>query len=96
MTPRKCQDMGIEPTILISTKLGDFNNVCRRITSAIEHPHLSIPENEAGRSRKHYHKLKNHSLMFVSVFASLDGCINESVIPPITCFSERMFLSIKR
>ncbi len=58
--------MGIEAPIPISTKLGDLNNVFRRIVSAAEHPHLSIPETEAGRSRKQYHRLINRSLMFVS------------------------------
>ncbi|XP_023537980.1 mitochondrial Rho GTPase 1-like [Cucurbita pepo subsp. pepo] len=67
---RVSQDMGIEAPIPISTKLGDFNNVFRRIASAAEHPHLSIPETEAGRTRKHYHKLINRSLMFVSVGAA--------------------------
>ena len=58
--------MGIEAPIPISAKLGDLNNVFRRIVSAAEHPHLSIPETEAGRSRKQYHRLINRSLMFVS------------------------------
>lgn len=58
--------MGIEAPIPVSTKLGDFNNVFRRIVSAAEHPHLSIPETEAGKSRKQYHRLVNRSLMFVS------------------------------
>ncbi|GAV63169.1 EF_assoc_1 domain-containing protein/EF_assoc_2 domain-containing protein/Miro domain-containing protein [Cephalotus follicularis] len=68
---RVSQDMGIEAPIPISTKLGDFNNVFRRIISAAEHPHLSIPETEAGRSRKQYHRLINRSLMFVSVGAAV-------------------------
>ncbi|GMG99715.1 hypothetical protein Nepgr_001555 [Nepenthes gracilis] len=68
---RVSQDMGIEAPIPISTKLGDFNNVFRRIVSAAEHPHLSIPETEAGRSRKQYHRLINRSLMFVSVGAAV-------------------------
>ncbi|XP_059652447.1 mitochondrial Rho GTPase 1-like [Cornus florida] len=68
---RVSQDMGIEAPIPISTKLGDFNNVFRRIVTAAEHPHLSIPETEAGRSRKHYHRLINRSLMFVSVGAAV-------------------------
>ncbi|GMP83116.1 hypothetical protein CsSME_00037157 [Camellia sinensis var. sinensis] len=58
--------MGIDAPIPLSTKLGDFNNVFRRIVTAAERPHLSIPETEAGRSRKQYHKLINRSLMFVS------------------------------
>ncbi|CAL5339593.1 unnamed protein product [Camellia sinensis] len=63
---RVSQDMGIEAPIPLSTKLGDFNNVFRRIVSAAEHPHLSIPETEAGKSRKQYNRLINRSLMFVS------------------------------
>lgn len=58
--------MGIEPPIPISSILGDFNNVFRKIVNAAEHPHLSIPETEAGKSRKHYHRLVNRSLMVVS------------------------------
>ncbi|XP_031405323.1 mitochondrial Rho GTPase 1 [Punica granatum] len=68
---RVSQDMGIEAPIPISTRLGDFNNVFRRIVSAAEHPHLSIPETETGRSRKQYHRLVNRSLMFVSVGAAV-------------------------
>lgn len=68
---RVSQDMGIEAPIPISTKLGDFNSVFRRIVSAAERPHLSIPETEAGKSRKQYHRLVNRSLMFVSVGAAV-------------------------
>ncbi|KAK6915568.1 Mitochondrial Rho GTPase 1/3, EF hand associated, type-1 [Dillenia turbinata] len=68
---RVSQDMGIEAPIPISSKLGDFDNVFRRIISAAEHPHLSIPETEAGRSRKQYNRLVNRSLMFVSVGAAV-------------------------
>ncbi|KAM7469313.1 hypothetical protein LguiA_007496 [Lonicera macranthoides] len=68
---RVSQDMGIEAPIPISTKLGDFNYLFRRIVSAAEHPHLSIPETEAGKSRKQYHRLINRSLMFVSVGAAV-------------------------
>ncbi|WRX23340.1 Small GTPase - like 10 [Theobroma cacao] len=60
------QDMGIDAPIPISSKLGDFNNIFRKIVNAAEYPHLSIPETEAGRSRKQYHRLINRSLMFVS------------------------------
>ncbi|KAI8024188.1 Mitochondrial Rho GTPase 1 [Camellia lanceoleosa] len=69
--PGVSQDMGIEAPIPLSTKLGDFNNVFRRIVSAAEHPHLSIPETEAGKSRKQYNRLINRSLMFVSVGAAV-------------------------
>ncbi|KAJ0080118.1 hypothetical protein Patl1_22648 [Pistacia atlantica] len=68
---RVSQDMGIEAPIPISSKLGDFNNIFRRIVVAAEHPHLSIPETEAGRTRKQYHRLINRSLMFVSVGAAV-------------------------
>ncbi|KAK6804936.1 hypothetical protein RDI58_002720 [Solanum bulbocastanum] len=68
---RVSQDLGIEAPIPISTKLGDFSNLFRRIVNAAEHPHLSIPETEAGRSRKQYHRLVNRSLMFVSVGAAV-------------------------
>ncbi|KAF8401667.1 hypothetical protein HHK36_012613 [Tetracentron sinense] len=65
------QNMGIEAPIPVSLKLGDLNNVFRRIVSVAEHPHLSIPETEAGRNRKQYHRLVNRSLMFVSVGAAV-------------------------
>ncbi|KAJ9682024.1 hypothetical protein PVL29_018085 [Vitis rotundifolia] len=68
---RLTQDMGIEPPIPISAKLGDFNTIFRRIIAAAEHPHLSIPETEAGRSRKQYSRLINRSLMVVSVGAAV-------------------------
>jgi Ras family protein T1 len=68
---RVSQDMGIEAPIPISTKLGDFNNLFRRIVNSAEHPHLSIPETEAGKTRKQYHRLINHSLMCVSVGAAV-------------------------
>lgn len=58
--------MGIDAPIPISTKLGDRNNVFEKIVSAAERPHLSIPETEAGRSRKQYRQLVNRSLMIVS------------------------------
>ncbi|CAA2993949.1 mitochondrial Rho GTPase 1 [Olea europaea subsp. europaea] len=68
---RVSQDMGIEAPIPISTKLGDFSNIFQRIISAAEHPHLSIPETAAGKSRKQYHRFVNRSLMFVSVGAAV-------------------------
>lgn len=58
--------MGIDTPIPVSIKLRDFNNVFRRIITAAQHPHLSIPETEAGRNRKHYRRLVNRSLMLVS------------------------------
>ncbi|GLT90297.1 hypothetical protein SLE2022_082390 [Rubroshorea leprosula] len=68
---RVSHNMGIEAPIPISSKLGDFSNIFRRIVSAAEHPHFSIPETEAGRSRKQYHRLINRSLMFISVGAAV-------------------------
>lgn len=68
---RVSQDMGIEAPIPLSTKLGDFSNIFHRIVRAAEHPHLSIPETSAGKSRKQYHRLLNRSLMFISVGAAV-------------------------
>ncbi|XP_042517716.1 mitochondrial Rho GTPase 1-like [Macadamia integrifolia] len=68
---RVSQDMGIEAPITVSIKLGDYNSIFQRIINAAKHPHLSIPETEAGRNRKHYHQLVNRSLMFVSVGAAV-------------------------
>jgi len=65
--------MGIETPIPVSMKLRDFNNLFRRIITAAQHPHLSIPETEAGRNRKQYRRLVNRSLMFVSGIAFLFG-----------------------
>ncbi|ESQ32244.1 hypothetical protein EUTSA_v10003793mg [Eutrema salsugineum] len=67
---RVTQDMGLEPPVSISSKLGDFNNLFRKILTAAQHPHLSIPETEAGKSRKHYNRLINRSLMAVSIGAA--------------------------
>ncbi|XP_019055790.1 PREDICTED: mitochondrial Rho GTPase 1-like [Nelumbo nucifera] len=68
---RVSQDLGIETPIPVSMKLLDFNSIFHDIISVAEHPHLSIPETEAGRNRKHYHQLVNRSLMFVSVGAAV-------------------------
>ncbi|KAJ4967913.1 hypothetical protein NE237_014614 [Protea cynaroides] len=68
---RVSQDMGIEAPIPVSVKLRDYNSIFRRIITAAEHPHLSIPETEAGKNRKHYNRLLNRSLMFVSVGAAV-------------------------
>ncbi|XP_064951042.1 mitochondrial Rho GTPase 1-like isoform X3 [Musa acuminata AAA Group] len=68
---RVSQDMGIETPIPISMKLRDHNDVFRRIVSAAQQPHLSIPETEAGKSRKQYQRLLNRSLTFVSVGAAV-------------------------
>ncbi|KAK1294991.1 Rac-like GTP-binding protein RAC2 [Acorus calamus] len=68
---RVSQDMGIEAPIPVSMKLGDLNNVYRRIINAAQNPHLSIPETEAGRNRKQYRRIVNRSLMVVSVGAAV-------------------------
>uniref|UniRef100_A0A2P2IU31 Mitochondrial Rho GTPase 1-like n=1 Tax=Rhizophora mucronata TaxID=61149 RepID=A0A2P2IU31_RHIMU len=68
---RVTQDMGMEASIPISSKMGDTNNVFRKIVYAAEHPHLSIPETESAKSRKQYHRLINRTLMFVSVGAAV-------------------------
>ncbi|CAM8914754.1 unnamed protein product [Rhodiola kirilowii] len=75
---RVSQDMGIEAPIPISSKLGDFNSIFRRIVRAAEQPHLSIPETEAGKNRKHYNQLMKSSLMAVSV-AAVVGIVGVSV-----------------
>lgn len=64
---RVSQDMGVEAPIPISVKLGDFNSLFRRIVTAAEHPHLSIPETEAGKTRKQINKIVSRSLLCVSV-----------------------------
>uniref|UniRef100_A0A7N0UFM4 Mitochondrial Rho GTPase n=1 Tax=Kalanchoe fedtschenkoi TaxID=63787 RepID=A0A7N0UFM4_KALFE len=75
---RVSQDMGIDAPIPISSKLGDFNSIFRRIVRAAEQPHLSIPETEAGKNRKHYNQLMKSSVMVVSV-AAVVGIVAVSV-----------------
>jgi len=58
--------MGVEAPIPISVKLGDFNSLFRPIVTAAEHPHLSIPETEAGKTRKQINKILSRSLLCVS------------------------------
>jgi Ras family protein T1 len=60
------QDMGIETPIPISVRLRDLNNVFCKIVHAAQQPHLSIPETEAGKTRRQYRQLLNRSLMVVS------------------------------
>jgi hypothetical protein len=60
------QDMGIETPIPISVRLRDLNNIFSRIIHAAQQPHLSIPETEAGKTRRQYRQLLNRSLMVVS------------------------------
>ncbi|XP_015892115.3 mitochondrial Rho GTPase 2 [Ziziphus jujuba] len=67
---RVCKELGIEAPFPLSVKLSDLNNVFGRIISVAERPHLSIPETETGRKRKHHQQLINRSLMCVSVGAA--------------------------
>jgi hypothetical protein len=60
------QDMGIEIPIPISVRLRDLNNIFPRIVHTAQQPHLSIPETEAGKTRRQYRQLLNSSLMVVS------------------------------
>ncbi|KAJ0089407.1 hypothetical protein Patl1_32953 [Pistacia atlantica] len=48
------QEMGIEPPIHISMKVGDSNNLFSRVVRAAKHPHLNIPETQVGKSKKQY------------------------------------------
>ncbi|KAG8061451.1 hypothetical protein GUJ93_ZPchr0003g17457 [Zizania palustris] len=68
---RVSQDMGIETPIPISVRLKDLNNIFCRIVHAAQHPHLSIPETEGGKTRRQYRQLLNRSLMVVSVGAAV-------------------------
>ncbi|GJM97017.1 hypothetical protein PR202_ga13909 [Eleusine coracana subsp. coracana] len=68
---RVSQDMGIETPIPISVRLRDLNNIFCRIVHAAQQPHLSIPETEAGKTRRQYRQLLNRSLMVVSVGAAV-------------------------
>lgn len=58
--------MGIDTPIPISVKERDVNNVFSRIINAAEHPHLSVPETDIGRSKKRYRQLVNRALMCLS------------------------------
>lgn len=58
--------MGIDTPIPISVKERDVNDVFSRIINAAEHPHLSVPETDIGRSQKRYRKLVNRALMCLS------------------------------
>ncbi|KAL8530650.1 hypothetical protein ACS0TY_007620 [Phlomoides rotata] len=61
-----CLDMGIDTPIPISVKERDVNDVFSRIINAAEHPHLSVPETDIGRSQKRYRQLVNRALMCLS------------------------------
>ncbi|KAK4407129.1 Mitochondrial Rho GTPase 1 [Sesamum angolense] len=65
-----CLDMGIDAPIPVSVKERDLNDVFSRIVNAAEHPHLSVPETELGRSQKRYRQLVNRALMCISVGAA--------------------------
>ncbi|KAL8530646.1 hypothetical protein ACS0TY_007620 [Phlomoides rotata] len=65
-----CLDMGIDTPIPISVKERDVNDVFSRIINAAEHPHLSVPETDIGRSQKRYRQLVNRALMCLSVGAA--------------------------
>nr|XP_043626591.1 mitochondrial Rho GTPase 1-like [Erigeron canadensis] len=75
------EDMGVEAPIHISTKLGDLNDVFRRIVRVAEHPHLSIPKTEAGKTQKQYHRLFKHLP---------NGCFSCSCIPCLCYKEERL------
>ncbi|KAG0586008.1 hypothetical protein KC19_2G056100 [Ceratodon purpureus] len=64
---RVCTDMGLEATISVSVKSGDFGDLFRKIVEAAQHPHLSIPETEAGRKHKQYRRLIQRSLTVAAV-----------------------------
>jgi Ras family protein T1 len=54
----------------ISLKLGDCDNIFRRILTAAEHPHLSIQKTKAWKTRKQL-RLVDQSVKFVSVSGTL-------------------------
>ncbi|KAL4572057.1 hypothetical protein LXL04_018826 [Taraxacum kok-saghyz] len=62
-----CLTMKIDAPIRISVKEKDMNDVFMRIVNAAERCHLSVPETEHGRNKKHYQQLLNRSLVFASV-----------------------------
>ncbi|CAN6467892.1 unnamed protein product [Victoria cruziana] len=68
-TTKVSQAMGIEAPITISVKMGDANNLLHFIIDAAQHPHLRIPETEAGRNQKLNRKYISHSLIFASAVA---------------------------
>ncbi|KAG0586124.1 hypothetical protein KC19_2G066000 [Ceratodon purpureus] len=68
---RICTTMGLEVPIPVSTKLGDINNLFRRIVEAAQRPHLSIPETEQGKSTKQQRYLIQRSLGYAVVGATI-------------------------
>jgi hypothetical protein len=82
--------MGVESPMLISVKLGDFNNIFRQIVTAAEHPHLSIPKNEAGKTHKQYMGVE--ALVPISVKL---GAVN-NIFRQIVTTAEHLYLSITK
>lgn len=68
---RICTTMGLETPIPVSLKLGDNNNLFRRIVEAAQRPHLSIPETEVGKSTKQHRHQIQRSVGFAILGATL-------------------------
>lgn len=68
---RICATMGLEVPISVSMKLGDLNNIFRRIVEASQRPHLSIPETELGKSTKQHQKMVQRSIGIAVVGAAI-------------------------
>ncbi|CAI9297232.1 unnamed protein product [Lactuca saligna] len=66
-----CLTMKIDAPIRMSVKEKDTNDAFLRIVNAAERCHLSVPETEHGRNKKHYQQLVNRSLVFASVGAAV-------------------------
>ncbi|XP_042753732.1 mitochondrial Rho GTPase 2 isoform X2 [Lactuca sativa] len=61
-----CLTMKIDAPIRMSVKENDTNDAFLRIVNAAERCHLSVPETEHGRNKKHYQQLVNRSLVIAS------------------------------
>ncbi|RRT72982.1 hypothetical protein B296_00018944, partial [Ensete ventricosum] len=88
------QDMGIETPIPISMKLRDHNDVFRRIVSAAQQPHLSIPETEAGKSRKQYRPSSALATISGASNPASDGCVDQSDTRHIIVFRSLFLLNV--
>ncbi|CAH1443434.1 unnamed protein product [Lactuca virosa] len=66
-----CLTMKIDAPIRMSVKEKDTNDAFLRIVNAAERCHLSVPETEHGRNKKHYQQLVNRSLVIASVGAAV-------------------------
>ncbi|XP_023765235.1 mitochondrial Rho GTPase 2 isoform X1 [Lactuca sativa] len=66
-----CLTMKIDAPIRMSVKENDTNDAFLRIVNAAERCHLSVPETEHGRNKKHYQQLVNRSLVIASVGAAV-------------------------